>query len=51
MRKTAAQRAIELKERDLQALVRSLQHWGDIRFRGCAYHMQNHFFESYSTSP
>jgi len=31
MRKTAAQRAIELKERDLRVLVRSLQRWGDIR--------------------
>jgi len=33
MRKTAAQRAIELKERDLRVLVRSLQRWGDIRLR------------------
>lgn len=33
MRKTAAQRAIELKEHDLRVLVRSLQHWGDIRLR------------------
>lgn len=33
MRKTAAQRAVELKERDLRVLVRSLQRWGDIRLR------------------
>lgn len=32
-RKTAAQRAVELKERDLRVLVRSLQRWGDIRMR------------------
>lgn len=32
-RKTAAQRAVELKERDLRVLVRSLQRWGDIRLR------------------
>ncbi|KAF8303411.1 hypothetical protein DL93DRAFT_2173004 [Clavulina sp. PMI_390] len=33
MRKTAAQKAVELKERDLRVLVRSLQRWGDIRTR------------------
>ncbi|CAE6414800.1 unnamed protein product [Rhizoctonia solani] len=32
-RKTAAQRSMELKERDLRVLVRSLQRWGDIRLR------------------
>jgi chromodomain-helicase-DNA-binding protein 1 len=32
-RKTAAQRAMELKDRDLRVLVRSLQRWGDIRLR------------------
>jgi chromodomain-helicase-DNA-binding protein 1 len=33
MRKTAAQRAVKLKEHDLRVLVRSLQRWGDIRLR------------------
>lgn len=32
-RKTAAQRAMELKERDVRVLIRSLQRWGDIRLR------------------
>lgn len=32
-RKTAVQRSMELKERDLRVLVRSLQKWGDIRLR------------------
>lgn len=32
-RKTAAQRAMDLKERDIRVLVRSLQRWGDIRLR------------------
>ena len=32
-RKTAAQRSLELKERDLRVLVRGLQRWGDIRLR------------------
>jgi chromodomain-helicase-DNA-binding protein 1 len=32
-RKTAAQRSMELKERDLRVLIRSLQKWGDIRLR------------------
>ncbi|KAH7108397.1 transcription regulator [Auriculariales sp. MPI-PUGE-AT-0066] len=32
-RKTAAQRALDLKERDIRVLVRSLQRWGDIRLR------------------
>jgi chromodomain-helicase-DNA-binding protein 1 len=32
-RKTAAQRAMELKERDVRVLIRSLQRWGDIRVR------------------
>ncbi|KAN0064677.1 ATP-dependent DNA helicase Hrp3 [Thecaphora frezii] len=33
-RKTAAQRSIELKERDLRVLIRGIQRWGDIRYRG-----------------
>ncbi|KAI5120346.1 hypothetical protein M0805_009421 [Coniferiporia weirii] len=32
-RKTAGQKALELKERDIRVLVRSLQRWGDIRQR------------------
>lgn len=32
-RKTAAQRSMELKERDVRVLIRSLQRWGDIRVR------------------
>ncbi|KZT42463.1 hypothetical protein SISSUDRAFT_980248 [Sistotremastrum suecicum HHB10207 ss-3] len=33
VRKTASQRAMDLKERDVRVLVRSLQRWGDIRLR------------------
>ncbi|PWN49903.1 hypothetical protein IE53DRAFT_331257 [Violaceomyces palustris] len=33
-RKTAAQRSVELKERDLRVLIRGIQRWGDIRYRG-----------------
>ncbi|KAH8119064.1 transcription regulator [Phellopilus nigrolimitatus] len=33
VRKTAGQKALELKERDIRVLVRSLQRWGDIRQR------------------
>ena len=32
-KKTALQRSLELKERDIRVLVRSLQRWGDIRQR------------------
>ena len=32
-RKTASQKAMPLKERDIRALIRSLQRWGDIRQR------------------
>jgi chromodomain-helicase-DNA-binding protein 1 len=32
-RKTADQKALELKERDVRVLIRSLQRWGDIRQR------------------
>lgn len=32
-RKSASQKAMELKERDLRVLIRSLQRWGDIRMR------------------
>jgi len=32
-RKSAAQKALEMKERDVRVLVRSLQKWGDIRQR------------------
>lgn len=32
-RKTAAQRSMELKERDVRVLIRALQRWGDIRVR------------------
>ena len=32
-RKTSSQKAMELKERDVQVLIRSLQRWGDIRQR------------------
>jgi chromodomain-helicase-DNA-binding protein 1 len=32
-RKTASQRAMELKERDVRVLIRSMQRWGDIRQR------------------
>ena len=32
-RKTASQKAMELKERDVRVLIRSLQRWGDIRLR------------------
>ncbi|EIN11962.1 hypothetical protein PUNSTDRAFT_99321 [Punctularia strigosozonata HHB-11173 SS5] len=32
-RKSASQKAMELKERDLRVLIRSLQRWGDIRLR------------------
>ncbi len=32
-KKTALQRSMELKERDIRVLVRSLQRWGDIRQR------------------
>ncbi|KNZ72917.1 Chromodomain helicase hrp3 [Termitomyces sp. J132] len=32
-RKTASQKALELKERDVRVLIRSLQRWGDIRQR------------------
>jgi chromodomain-helicase-DNA-binding protein 1 len=32
-RKSAAQRSLELKERDVRVLIRSLQRWGDIRLR------------------
>ena len=33
VRKSASQKALELKERDIRVLVRSLQRWGDIRQR------------------
>ena len=33
VRKTAVQKSMELKERDIRVLVRSLQRWGDIRQR------------------
>jgi chromodomain-helicase-DNA-binding protein 1 len=33
MRKSASQKAMELKERDVRVLIRSLQRWGDIRQR------------------
>lgn len=32
-RKTASQKAMELKERDIRVLIRSMQRWGDIRQR------------------
>lgn len=32
-RKTASQKAMELKERDVRVLIRSLQRWGDVRQR------------------
>lgn len=32
-RKTAAQRSVELKERDLRVLIRGIQRWGDLRYR------------------
>jgi chromodomain-helicase-DNA-binding protein 1 len=32
-RKSASQKAMELKERDLRVLIRSLQRWGDVRVR------------------
>ncbi|WVQ84586.1 hypothetical protein IAT38_006740 [Cryptococcus sp. DSM 104549] len=32
-RKTTAQRALELKDRDLRVLIRGIQKWGDIRTR------------------
>ncbi|KAG6831693.1 hypothetical protein H0H92_008336 [Tricholoma furcatifolium] len=32
-RKTASQKALELKERDVRVLIRSMQRWGDIRQR------------------
>ncbi|KAJ9475213.1 Chromo domain-containing protein 1 [Pseudozyma hubeiensis] len=32
-RKTAAQRSVEMKERDLRVLIRGIQRWGDIRYR------------------
>lgn len=32
-RKTASQKAMEMKERDIRVLIRSLQRWGDIRQR------------------
>ncbi|KAG6837496.1 hypothetical protein H0H93_008421 [Arthromyces matolae] len=32
-RKTASQKSMELKERDVRVLIRSLQRWGDIRQR------------------
>ncbi|EJU04131.1 hypothetical protein DACRYDRAFT_76460 [Dacryopinax primogenitus] len=32
-RKTAAQKSMELKERDIRVLIRGLQKWGDIRLR------------------
>lgn len=32
-RKTASQKAMELRERDVRVLTRSLQRWGDIRQR------------------
>lgn len=32
-RKSASQKAMELKERDVRVLIRSLQRWGDIRQR------------------
>ena len=33
VRKTAQQKSMELKERDIRVLVRSMQRWGDIRQR------------------
>lgn len=33
VRKSASQKAMELKERDIRVLVRSLQRWGDVRQR------------------
>ncbi|KAJ7647122.1 SNF2 family N-terminal domain-containing protein [Roridomyces roridus] len=33
VRKSASQKAMELKERDVRVLIRSLQRWGDIRQR------------------
>ncbi|TFY57604.1 hypothetical protein EVG20_g8476, partial [Dentipellis fragilis] len=33
MRKSASQKAMELKERDVRVLIRSMQRWGDIRQR------------------
>ncbi|SAM81827.1 probable CHD1-transcriptional regulator [Ustilago bromivora] len=32
-RKTAAQRSMEMKERDLRVLIRGIQRWGDIRYK------------------
>ncbi|SJX62144.1 probable CHD1-transcriptional regulator [Sporisorium reilianum f. sp. reilianum] len=32
-RKTAAQRSVEMKERDLRVLIRGIQRWGDIRYK------------------
>ena len=32
-RKTASQKAMELKERDVHVLIRSMQRWGDIHQR------------------
>lgn len=32
-RKTASQKSMELKERDLRVLIRSMQRWGDVRLR------------------
>lgn len=32
-RKSASQKAMELKERDVRVLIRSMQRWGDIRLR------------------
>ncbi|KAI3482317.1 hypothetical protein L1887_55078 [Cichorium endivia] len=31
--KTAAQRSVEMKERDLRVLIRGIQRWGDIRYK------------------
>lgn len=33
VRKTAGQRSLELKERDLRVLLRGIQRWGDLRYR------------------
>lgn len=45
-RKTASQKAMELKERDVRVLIRSLQRWGDIRQRyDVIVRMLSHYFE------
>lgn len=50
-RKTASQKAMELKERDVRVLIRSLQRWGDINQRYDVIVSVQHFALYFVTFP